>query len=232
MARKKKNESCSDFEEMLMWTSYRYCIGRHTYVVSMAHDIARHYYNKLSDERKKFTANDIRQEIKDHLRFLPFEFNISRWYGSDEYNPLKVLFTFFEKENIESLEDLAKISRIEYDVNKDEYTFNRCESNFKTYISKMDIEDLIPWETLASCFDIKNHKMLVLKDGTEVEAFKTWTGKTIPAETRIENGVEVQYVKYSDFGWEEVWKPVDSYVNGSEYVYIPKENIKEIKDIE
>ena len=40
MATKKIDEKASEFERMLMWTSYRYCIGRHTYVVTMADDIA------------------------------------------------------------------------------------------------------------------------------------------------------------------------------------------------
>ena len=33
---KKQQEKCSMDEEMLMWTSYRYCIGRKTYVSSLA----------------------------------------------------------------------------------------------------------------------------------------------------------------------------------------------------
>ena len=45
-----EKEQCSLFEEMLMWTSYRYCIGRHTYVTSLAGEMAQHYYNRLSDE--------------------------------------------------------------------------------------------------------------------------------------------------------------------------------------
>ena len=69
MAKKvsKKVEHCSLFEEMLMWTSYRYCIGRHTYVVTMAYDIAQHYYNKLTDEQKEHAADDIRQQILHQL---------------------------------------------------------------------------------------------------------------------------------------------------------------------
>lgn len=227
----KQKQQCSDFEEMLMWTSYRYCIGRHSYVVSMADDIARHYYNKLSNERKQFTANDIRSEIKDCLQFLPFNFSIHRWYSQDEFNPLKVLFNFFEKENINSFEELATIARLEYDSHKDEYTFNRCESNFKSYISQMDIDDLIPWENLASLFDVKNHKMLTLTDGTKVEGFKTWQRKMIPVENKMDAQGPITYYQNAPFGWEETWRSVEDVVKGRKYHYIPKENIKEIEEI-
>lgn len=214
---------CSDFEEMLMWTAYRYCIGRHSYVTTLAYDIGKNYYNRLSDEKKKFTASDIRSEIYTHIRFLPFDFKLHRWYNTDEYNPLKVLFKFFEKENVNSIEDLATFSRVEYDVHKDEFIFNKCEPNFKSYISQWDINDLVPWETLASLFDIENHKILVLNDGSEVEAFKTWTVKSTP--------IGPNCCKYNDFGWEEIWKSVDDFINKGEYYYVPNKLIKEIKDL-
>lgn len=230
MAKKKLN-TCSDFEEMLMWTSYRYCIGRHTYVVTMADDIACHYYNKLSDNRKEFTANDIRSEIKSHLQFLPFGFNITRWYSQDDFNPLKVLFNFFEKEGINSFEDLATIARLEYDSHKDEYTFNRCESNFKSYISAMEIDDLLPWENLASLFDVKNHKMLTLTDGSKVEAFKTWQRKVVPVKDKMDAQGPTIYYQNAEFGWEEVWKSVDEVVKGHNNHYIPQSSITDINDI-
>ena len=47
---KKKKNKCSMFEEMLMWTSYRYCIGRHTYVTSMAGEMAQNYYDRLDGD--------------------------------------------------------------------------------------------------------------------------------------------------------------------------------------
>ena len=59
MAKKKiDKEKLSINEEMLMWTSYRYCIGRKTYVVDLAYYIAQKYYKLLSDERMRFTAED------------------------------------------------------------------------------------------------------------------------------------------------------------------------------
>jgi hypothetical protein len=63
MANKKEieRERLSLDEEMLMWTSYRYCIGRKTYVTSLASYIGKKYYNLLSDERAEFTLKDIKE---------------------------------------------------------------------------------------------------------------------------------------------------------------------------
>ena len=83
----KKNQ-CTLFEEMLMWTSYRYCIGRKTYVSTMAHEMAQYFYDRLPDMRMEQTVEDIRREIYDKLRFLPFEFHIHRIYNSDPLNPI------------------------------------------------------------------------------------------------------------------------------------------------
>lgn len=226
----RKFNKCSDFEEMLMWTSYRYCIGRHTYVVTMAQEIAQHYYNKLSDNRKRFTANDIRNEIAMSLRCLPFTFNISRWSSEDEYNPLKTLFTFFNNENITSLEELAQYGNVDYDAHEKKFSCSKRESTYKSYIGIMDIDDLIPWETLASLFDIDNHKTLVLENGTEVKAFKKWTRQTVPVENKMDMSSNFTYYTQKEFGWEEIWVSVDDASNGKWNTFIPNDIIKEIKD--
>ena len=71
---KKQQEKCSMDEEMLMWTSYRYCIGRKTYVSSLASYIAKKYYPILSEQRMLFTAQDIRNEIEDHFNWNSINF--------------------------------------------------------------------------------------------------------------------------------------------------------------
>ena len=86
----------NDFEEMLMWTSYRYAIGRKTYVSCLSYEIPQHYYKKLSKEKREFTALDIRKEILNHLAFMPFSLSITRWNSEDEYNPLETIFNFIE----------------------------------------------------------------------------------------------------------------------------------------
>ena len=123
---KKKSEECSLFEEMLMWTSYRYCIGRKSYVSCMSYEIPQSYYHRLSDKRKQFVANDVRGEILDHLRWLPTGINISRTYNTDELNPIKVLMEFFTKENIQSFDEFLTYRDLTYDSHKGEYTFTKC----------------------------------------------------------------------------------------------------------
>lgn len=226
-----KNHKCSDFEEMLMWTSYRYCIGRHTCVVTMADDIGKHYYNKLSKERKEFTAQDIRHEIMTHLSYLPFSFRIHRTYNDDNFNPISALFNFFERENISSLEEMASVANLEYDAHKDEYYFNKIESTYNSYISKMDIDDLLPWENLASLFNVDNHKLLTLKDGTTIEGYKCWRTKVVPVKNKMDQSKNIKYYTTAEFGWEEIWKSVDETISGNKNLFIPTENIVKIENL-
>lgn len=128
-----ERECCSLFEEMLMWTSYRYCIGRHTYVTSLAGEIAQHYYNRLSDERMEFTAADIRKEISDKLQWLPFNFKIHRMYDSDPFNPLDALLTFIQKNSIDTIDEFYKYANLEYDAHTDEYKFEIKKPTITSY---------------------------------------------------------------------------------------------------
>ena len=64
----KKPELSLD-EEMLMWTSYRYCIGRKTYVNSLASYMAKKYYPLMSASQRQNAAFDIRRTIGDCLQF-------------------------------------------------------------------------------------------------------------------------------------------------------------------
>ena len=101
-----------------MWTSYRYCIGRKSYVSCMSYEIPQSYYHRLSDERKQFVANDVRGEILDKLKWLPTGINISRTYNTDELNPIKVLIEFFTQENIQSLDEFLTYRDLTYDSHK------------------------------------------------------------------------------------------------------------------
>ena len=54
---------------------------------------------------------------------------------------------------------------------------------------KYDLDDLICWETCASCFDESRHKIYKGK-----EYFKTWREKLIPAEKRDGYLLGIEYI--------------------------------------
>lgn len=223
-----ERECCSLFEEMLMWTSYRYCIGRHTYVTSLAGEIAQHYYNRLSDERMEFTAKDIRREIYDKLQWLPFNFNINRMYDSDPFNPLDALLTFIQNNNIDTINELYKYSSIEYDAHNGEYMCEIKKPTIKSYFSSSDIEDLIPWENLAACFDKKNHKIVTTEYEGKTEThicFKSWKKVSVPCEDKP------GYYQTSELGWTPIWVVVDDYLKtGNTNRYLIDEFITKVED--
>ena len=209
MATKTKlNKRATEFERMLMWTSYRYCIGRHTYVVTMADEMAEHYYNRLDDAEKLHTAIDIRREIMTHLSYtLPFDFDIM--YATDrELNPLKTLMRFFEREGMKSGKELYNYSYVGYDAKNDMFDIRKCKPKSIQLLQSYHIDDLIPWERLASCFDVSLHCLVTAKDGQQVRAFISWERNVIPAD-------EKGFYRNADFGWHEVLVPLDEYIKGN-----------------
>lgn len=211
-----------------MWTSYRYCIGRHTYVTSMAGEIAQNYYDRLDDDRLEFTASDIHKEIYDRLQWLPFGFKIHRMYDSDPFDPMDVLMTFIEKEKIDTMSLFMSYSKIEYDAHTMKLEVERKIPTINSYFSISDIEDLLPWADLASCFDKKNHKMVTLEYEGELytyRCFKSWRKKTVPCEDKP------GWCRAVEFGWEPVWVDIDSYLKtGDTNKYLNSDYIKEIKN--
>lgn len=226
--RKKKVEKCSMFEEMLMWTSYRYCIGRHTYVTSLAGEMAQYYYDKLGDDRMEFTAKDIRKAIMDKLQWLPFNFQIHRMYDSDPFNPIDALMEFMEVNSVNTLNDFLTYSKVVYESHTDTFKCEKKTPTIDSYFSISDIEDLIPWENLAACFDKKNYKMITTEYNGETKTFrcfKTWTRKSVPCEDRP------GYYRMAEFGWEPRWVVVDDYLaTGNTYKTLNEEHITKIED--
>lgn len=222
MATKTKlNKQATKFERMLMWTSYRYCIGRHTYVVTMADEMAEHYYSRLDDAEKLHTAIDIRREIMTHLSYtLPFDFDIM--YATDrELNPLKTLMRFFERDGVKSVKDLYGYSYVGYDAKNDMFDIRKCNPKSIQLLQSYHIDDLIPWERLASCFDVSRHCIVTMKDGQQVRAFISWERNVIPAD-------EKGFYRNADFGWHEVLVPLDEYIKGNARLRINKDLVTEI----
>ena len=233
--KEKEKELCSLDEEMLLWTSYRYCIGRKTYVSSLAGYMAKKYYPILSKNRLENNAFDIRRCILDNLQFSPFNFQYEGTVPTKERKPLEDLLTFITDNHIDSMEKILEISKVSvyHDSYKEgephKYRIDRTEPEARRYISQMDIDCLIPWMNLASLFDTDGHKIVHIEyDGKEedVLAFESWTADSIECED------SPGYYRNWPWHWKKVYIGVDRFIQRGEYCgYIAPEYIKDVKDV-
>ena len=227
---KKKKQEISIDEEMLIWTSYRYCIGRKTYVSTLAPYISKKYYDLLSDERLDFMARDIRSCIYDQLRFNAVSFNYEGSVFEKERNALADFLTWIN-ENIKKDSDWASVKEII--CYKDSYSddapkkFEIRKSDRVTLKPfQSDFDDLLVWEKLASFFDKKNYKkVLVEYDGKEEEiiCFETWQKAYEPIEKGLMRSILWRY--------EKVLISVENYKKRGEYAWhLDQKYIKSIKN--
>lgn len=232
MAKKKEieRERLSLDEEMLMWTSYRYCIGRKTYVTSLASYIGKKYYNLLSDERAEFTSKDIKECINDCLRFGALSIKYEGSVSNNERDGLSDLLTWFN-ENISSKEDLANIDYISCYKDsykegepKKYYTAKTNRFNFEVYES--DYSDLIVWHNLSSLFDKKNHKLITVNyDNKTIECFQVWD------KCFTEHPTEKNCLKEIPWKYQKRWVSVENYLLfGERAGYLNEEFIIKIED--
>lgn len=211
MSKKKQNNMMTDYEETCMWMSYRYAIGRSS-IASHYHalDIAKNCYKRMTDERSEFTAHDIRREIASHLRMSPFMF-----YEEKEYDyKSRPLEHFFEWLNGKSKYELAQVTKICH--NSGNYEVQYTEVPKTTDYLFQTFNDLIIWANLASLFDISNHKICTLVDGTECEYFEGYFDRT----DYNEDPTKLIY------NYEKVKIPVSEFSKGRDSIYIPDESIK------
>ena len=243
----------SEFEETCMWMSYRYAIGRHTIASTIhANDIATHFFYRLSNDRKEFTAFDIAREIDNDLRW---QFNLYIDYPNINVNyyPFEILMEFIKKYNIKDLDEFNKFERITYNcVTKlfevrysksyvDSYHSSpngdeqKEEYDIKKHYNIMDLDDLLHWQKLAACFDVKRLKVVkTLYEGKEEEhiCFKSYFlqyGRT--TEISQYNGEPYEINDLHNIWWDEHWIPLKKYLSGQEDGYIADEYIIEIRDI-
>lgn len=221
-------ERCSVDEEMLMWTSYRYCIGRKTYVNTLANYIASHYYHILSDERKQFTSKDIKDCINQVLSLSTPSLRYNGNVSYDNRDGLDDLIKYLN-ENVNEERDLIGIQSIE--VIQKSYTnpekyYEISPLNRNRTILDFDLQDLLIWYNLAQCFNIKDYKKVWYKtdsDEASVLCFKTWMNKYIESE----DGFHYR----SRFKHEERYIPVNDYLSSPSIIrYINPESILKIED--
>lgn len=230
---KKKKQEISIDEEMLIWTSYRYCIGRKTYVSTLAPYIGKKYYDLLSDERLDFMARDIRSCIYDQLRFNIVSFHYEGSVFEKERNALADFLTWIN-ENIEKDSDWVSIKEII--CYKDSYSddvpkkFEIRKSDRVTLKPfQSDFEDLLTWEKLASFFDKKNYKKVLVEfKGKEEEilCFEVW-------QRDLEETEEQGVYLYKEWKYRKVLISVENYAkNGERAGYLDPKYIKSVKNCE
>ena len=173
----KKNHELSLYEEMVFWTSYRYCIGRQSYVTSLADNLPVLYWDKLSDDQKRHTAADIRMCISELLQMSAINMTYDWSVPSVERRGLEDLLDFMIKTDM-SQEDFFRIKHIEFYKEGDELKTNidyeTIPRNIVKYSTKFS--DLIPWMRLAELFDIDKH-FIIEHNGKKNTVFKSYTNK-------------------------------------------------------
>lgn len=219
MDKTKQSIMLTSYEEDCVWMSYRYCIGRHT-IASHAHasDIAQNVYGHISKARAQFFSEDINREIHDV--FHVGNFIDMGWYGNipkSHFRPLDVVYSILDKEGIDSYDKIRKIKSISIDWNRDSEEFDHCTYYYNEHDKRKDygrsfsdLTDLEIWQRLANLFDINNHKVCELTDGTTCEYYECWK------HYRTVDGL-LKFKKYKI--------PVDR-LNLTVFTYIPEENIK------
>lgn len=230
------------FLEDLFWTSYRYCIGRHSYVTTFASDMAEYFYDKIDDDRKPYIAQDIRRSIADCLQFKPFNVNFDYTIRVEDRKPMEYLLDFInsissEYENDEKREKkiqefLAHIDNISFfkerDYDKILTEISRTNKpRFEHTIYEHELLDLLPWMDLASLFDISKHKIAVCidKDGNEkeYEVYESYINDSIIVEQNE------KYAILTSIPWKykKIYRIVEDGISNK---YLDETNIKEIKD--
>ena len=254
---KEKIKKITNFEEDCMWMSYRYCIGRSSISsLSHAHDIATNLFYRLSNDRKEFTAFDIAREIDTILR-IKFNFHIEYPNLNKNFYPLEKLIEFIKRNDIRNLNEFNKYKYIKYSYATDKFSVIYDDSYVDAYhsspigeeqkemykirkhYSPSDITDLLPWQELAACLDVHNLKVIEAEYKDEEKEF---IGKYICFKTyelnygtkiyKDMNGNDYEANDLDNIFFEEVWKPIEYYVdNGEEYRYIINDLVKSVRDI-
>lgn len=220
------NNNISLNDELILSCAYRYAIGRHSYIVTIAPYIAQKYYNVLSDSRKQCISFDIISTINNCLfNYITYSASIPQ----EERNSLNDLLLWM-KDNITCKNDFENISNIVvykniYEKSNKQYNIVKNDTG-KNYKYESDLDDLIEWYNLAQVFNVKDHKIITIQNGNvneTIKVFKTWKKSVI--EVNDKTGV----FKYLPWKWEECYCDVDLYVKKGQCAYIENKYIHNIK---
>lgn len=218
MAKKKQNTvaiSNSKMEDFI-WMSYRYCIGRKT-IAACAHadtiaSLIINNPNLLSDERKTFMVQDIREQITNAINWKWCIYINGSHYQKDIFSPL--MYALNEYPDI-------KQTVFYFDANTNEiYKTEKNESLYEFDTVDADYNDLIPWVKLANLLDTSCHRVITLVfDGKKEEV------NCYPFPRKIQNDD-------GTITYKESWTGVEDGGCVSMCRYLADEYITEIESIE
>ena len=206
-----------DIEDFI-WMSYRYCIGRKTIAASVhAGTIAELIFknpNILTDDRKIFMAQDIRQCILDTIRWNKF-IKIENHYNRVDWDVYSAI--------LEASIECPFPNEVTYivDMEKKVVTWKRFDigTNNINEFDKFDdmYHELIPWVKLANALDKTCHKDVVVKLGDETRTIRCFP-----------------YTAYSEGKYKSVFASIEFDANSgiSTQGYVIPENILQINDIQ
>lgn len=196
--------------EDLLWTSIRYCVGRHSYVAGYYVDYAKLYYS-LDEHQLMAISRDIDEEIR---RQLEISFNVRIQNICDAFGRF---ITWLQDNNIHTVEELKNIKSAEITgltATPETIRFDK-ELNANTAASYMDITDLIGWYYLARLFDVGNHKIITAKDGNKYRVFSVYKEAIEPAE-------DGRHYQAKQMYWDNVFVMVEEFVkNAACMAYLP-----------
>lgn len=218
MAKKKQSAviiSNSKMEDFI-WMSYRYCIGRKTIAACTHADtitsLVINNPNLLSDERKAFMVQDIREQITNAINWKNCIYINGSHYRKDIFSPLMYALNEYPD---------RKHTVFYFDANTNEiYKTKKDESLYEFDTVDADYNDLIPWVKLANLLDTSCHRVItVVFDGNkqEIDCYP------FPREIRNDDGT---------ITYKESWAGVEDGNCVSMCRYIADEYITEIESIE
>lgn len=212
--KEEKIERLSLFEETLMYSSYRYMIGRHTIASNMhAGDLVVNFIPRMSQEQRGSTARDVNESIRDALRALGWHMSYS---VQSTVCPMTMFLDYISQEGL--LDKLAYIRSIyvDYDYDTKQLTHDiRCSDEVNKMFLHCDISDLLPWMDFANALNSFTHTTIKVKDPDDPNA-ETKEIKVFPSyvEDWDKQGRTVK----------KVWKNVDKYLSSPQQAFYVNES--------
>lgn len=142
--------------EDFIWMSYRYCIGRKTIAACVHADTIAALIlknpNLLSDERRAFMVQDIREEITNKLNWKRCLHIDGNHFRKDIFTPLMYALNEYPEH---------KNKIFHFDANTNEiYKVEQDDSLYEFDYVDVDYNDLIPWVKLANLLDTSCHRVI------------------------------------------------------------------------